>query len=68
MKLKDYFLRVMGFDKTEGYEILMEKFEEVHLQESALNTVLGRIKASAELVQFRTEDEELNYLLNVAPN
>ncbi len=58
----------MGFDKTEGYEILMEKFEEVHLQEAALNTVLGRVKASAELVEFRTEDKDLNYLLNVAPN
>ena len=68
MSLKDYFLRVMGFSKTEGYEILIEKFEEVHLQESALNTVLGRVKASAELVQFRTDDEDLNYLLNVSPN
>lgn len=68
MGLKDYFLRIMGFNKTEGYEILMEKFEEVHLQEAALNTVLGRVKASAELVKFKTSDEDLNYLLNVAPN
>lgn len=68
MGLKDYFLRIMGFSKTEGYEILMEKFEEVHLQEAALNTVLGRVKASAELVKFKTSDDDLNYLLNVAPN
>ncbi|UJF15068.1 phage portal protein [Jeotgalibaca sp. MA1X17-3] len=47
---------------------MIEDFENVHLKQSALDTVLGRVVASANLVDFRTSDDELSYLLNVAPN
>lgn len=50
------------------WEFLIEDFESTHLKQSALDTVVGRIIASANLVDFRTKDEELSYLLNVAPN
>ncbi len=50
------------------WEFLIDDFEKTHLKQAALDTVLGRILASASLVDFRTKDEELSYLLNVAPN
>lgn len=51
-----------------NWEYLIDDFEEVHLKQAALDTVLGRVTASANLVDFRTKDKALSYLLNVAPN
>ncbi|PZP90989.1 MAG: hypothetical protein DI581_11805 [Staphylococcus capitis] len=39
-----------------------------HLKESAIQTVVGKIYNTVELIQFETEDENLNYKLNVKPN
>lgn len=53
---------------VDDWELIMEATEKVHLRESALSTVLGRVLASASLVDFRTSDEPLYRLLNVSAN
>ena len=56
-----------GYSQSD-WEILVDDYEKVHLKQSALDTVLGRITASATLVDFRTKDKELSYILNISPN
>lgn len=62
------YIRNIFVPPVSHWEFLIEEFEDVHLKQSALDTVLGRITASASLVDFRTKDKPLSYLLNVAPN
>lgn len=62
------YIRNMFVPHISHWDFLIEDFEDVHLKQSALDTVLGRITASSALVDFRTKDKELSYLLNVAPN
>lgn len=64
----DYLKGLVGGWRLSEFDFPIEEFEEVHLKQAALDTVLGRITASASLVDFRTEDKTLDYLLNVAPN
>ena len=58
---------VTGYSPSD-WSILVDEYAKVHLKQSALDTVLGRITASANLVDFRTNDKELFYILNTAPN
>lgn len=64
----DYLRGLIGGWRVSEWDFLSDEFEKVHLKQLALDTVLGRVLASSMLVDFRTEDEELSYLLNVAPN
>lgn len=50
------------------WDFLLDDFEKVHLKQAALDTVLGRVTASSNLVDFRTDDENLSYLLNISAN
>lgn len=58
---------ITGYSPSD-WSILVDEYEKVHLKQAALDTVLGRITASANLVDFRTADKDLFYLLNTAPN
>lgn len=62
------YIRNIFVPPISHWDFLIEEFEDVHLKQSALDTVLGRITASSALVDFRTKDKPLSYLLNVAPN
>lgn len=66
--LFNYLKKLVGSYRVSEWEYLIEEFEDVHLKQAALDTVLGRITASASLVDFRTNDKPLWHLLNVAPN
>lgn len=66
--LFNYLKNLMGGYHVSEWDFLIEEFENVHLKQAALDTVLGRITASATLVDFRTEDKPLWSLLNIAPN
>lgn len=68
MGLWNYLRGVLGGYEVSDWTFLEEEYDKVHLKQAALDTVLGRITASANLVDFRTKDKELSYLLNVAPN
>ncbi|MGF3073219.1 phage portal protein [Facklamia sp. P13069] len=43
-------------------------YKETHLKQAALDTVIGKIKSAATLVDFRSRDSALNYLFNHSPN
>lgn len=64
----NYLKNLIGSWRDSDWDMLIEDFESVHLKQAALDTVLGRITASATLVDFRTADKPLWYLLNIAPN
>ena len=64
----NYLKNLLTGYSPSDWEILVDDYEKVHLKQSALDTVLGRITASASLVDFRTKDKELSYILNTAPN
>lgn len=62
------YIKNMFVPKISEWDFLIEDFEKVHLKQAALDTVLGRVTASANLVNFVTKDKELAYILNVTPN
>lgn len=64
----DYLRGLVGSWRVSEWEFLIDDFERVHLKQAALDTVLGRVTASSNLVDFRTDDENLSYLLNVSAN
>lgn len=68
MGLWNYLRGIIGGYQVSDWTFIEEEYDKVHLKQAALDTVLGRITASASLVDFRTSDEELSYLLNIAPN
>ena len=68
MGIWNYLRGVFTGSEVSDWDFLIEEYDKVHLRQSALDTVIGRITSSANLVDFRTQDKELSYLLNVAPN
>lgn len=64
----DFLKGLVGKWRVSEWDYVIDDFEKVHLKQTALNTVIGRITASSTLVDFRTKDEELHYLLNTAAN
>lgn len=50
------------------WESLYESYSDTHLRQSALDTVLGKIKNTSNLIVFDTKDDKLNYRLNVKAN
>ena len=64
----DYLRGLVGSWRVSEWEFLIDDFERVHLKQAALDTVLGRVTASSNLVDFRTDDENLSYLLNISAN
>lgn len=50
------------------WEYIGEAYHDTHLRQSALDTVIGRIKSACELATFMTSDSNLDYLINVRPN
>ena len=62
------YIKNMFVPPISDWNVLVDDFQATHLKQSALNTVLGRITASANLVDFRTTNEALWKLLNVTPN
>lgn len=68
MGLWNYLKNLVTGYSPSDWSILVDEYAKVHLKQSALDTVLGRITASANLVDFRTKDKELFYILNTAPN
>lgn len=41
---------------------------DTHLRQSALDTVVGKIKNTSNLIKFESSDDNLDHLLNVKPN
>lgn len=64
----DYLKGLVGSWRVSEWDFLLDDFEKVHLKQAALDTVLGRVTASSNLVDFRTDDENLSYLLNISAN
>lgn len=50
------------------WDFLYEGYSDTHLRQSALDTVVGKIKNTSNLIKFDTKDEKLNHKLNVKPN
>lgn len=47
---------------------IMGGYSDTHLRQSALDTVIGKIKNTSNLIKFDTKDDKLNHKLNVKPN
>lgn len=54
--------------KVSDWEFIESEINNLTLQKSALDIVIGKIVSSCSLVTFRSSKESLNYLLNVSPN
>lgn len=50
------------------WDDIMYSYSDTHLRQSALDTVIGKIKNTSSLIKFDTKDEILNHKLNVKPN
>ena len=50
------------------WDDIMHGYSDTHLRQSALDTVIGKIKNTSNLMKFDTTDEVLNHKLNVKPN
>lgn len=66
-KLRNWLAPTKTPNVSEWYE-LTEDYEQTHLKQSALDTVVGRIQALARLVSFESPNDMLNYRLNVKSN
>ncbi|MGX7091188.1 phage portal protein [Hutsoniella sourekii] len=50
------------------WEVIYHDYQDIHLRESALKTVIGKIQSACSLVEFNTEDNHLNYRMNIQAN
>lgn len=50
------------------WDSIYSDYQTTHLRRSALDTVVGKIKNTSNLIVFDTPDEKLNYRLNVKAN
>ena len=50
------------------WEFLYDDYSDTHLRQSALDTVIGKIKSTSNLIKFDTKDSRLSHKLNVKPN
>lgn len=69
--LKDLFSTVFNsrFDpSTVDWEAIHTSYKQTHLQQSALDVVVGKIITICNLVVFKTDEKDLDYRLNVKPN
>lgn len=50
------------------WDFLYDDYSDTHLRQSALDTVIGKIKSTSNLIKFDTKDIRLSHKLNVKPN
>lgn len=50
------------------WDELTNGYNDTHLKQSALDTVIGKIKNTSNLILFDTKDDKINYILNAKPN